>query len=120
VEQRWVDERPTLSELDAVAARSQLVLCISGDARLSEFELRDISDGPPLPVARAEMETAGRLFVGLVALSDGRPQTAILQPIEPDVASRLGTSCVAHIAARLNDSLLKLGLVPIPAASEVQ
>lgn len=108
------------SLFEAAASQGQLVLCISADAALADFAIEDLSGGLSLRDFRAGLSATGRLFVGLVTVSNGAPNTLLDVELPADVTETLATACVAHINSRFDAAMRSVGMPPVglPATKE--
>ncbi|GAA3760774.1 hypothetical protein [Terriglobus aquaticus] len=107
-----------LAEIDRFAEGAPFVLCISRTEDSTGYDIRDVSDGPSLPEARAELEGRGRVFLGAVAIRDGQALSRLAEPVPEPVVRMLASSCLAHLAGRLDAAFQRLGLAVSQSSAE--
>jgi hypothetical protein len=85
-----------MTKFEELVSKAQYALCVVGNPQLSEYELLDF----PLP-DEAELIERGMVFVGILALVEWTPRSAIAIPLDDATIARLSDAFVVRFRAAI-------------------
>ena len=96
----------SLDNLDRYELVGKLPVVIFGNTSSGDFELVDLDAAPvTLPEVKIAIEARGLAFLGTVAILDGKPRSALADPLDTPTITSLAEAYNRHIDARLKNRI---------------
>jgi hypothetical protein len=98
-----------MDKFERLALESQAAAAILGNGH--EFEIIDLGKPEAMPSSeyRRKLLERGFRFVGIVGLIEGRPKTALAEPLDEISTAALSRAYVDLIEQRINESAKAVG-----------
>jgi hypothetical protein len=88
-----------LDKFESIAWESQFAICLMANPELTEFALVDLTESAPSADAFDGFIARRFQFAGIAGICDGRPATALANPLDNASVDFLAGAVLAHLGS---------------------